>query len=193
MLNQDFINYINSINFNTAEGSCIKEEAEYLSFIVSKLAKKENVLEIGFNGGISAAAILSSDPGVKLVSVDLGEHPYVLDAKRNIDKLFPGRHTLIIGNSLEAVPRLVDFGITFDFMFIDGGHIDPVPRKDIENCRKLVKSDEGTLTMIDDWCDAHGCHGVNSAIEEGMAKGFLEKLDCVRVHDRGWGLFRLKK
>jgi hypothetical protein len=85
-----------------------------------------------------------------VVSFDIGTHTYIGAAKANIDRLFPGRHTLIIGDSREAVPRYHDEhpGDQFDLVFIDGGHEYAIARADLENFRAL--SHRGTTIIMDD-------------------------------------------
>lgn len=188
---KEFIDFYNIINYTITEGSVIGEEVQYLVKFLQMQLHLTDVLEIGFNGGLSAAAILSANPEIKLTSVDLGEHDYIHAAKKNIDTLFPGRHTLLVGSSLDVLPKLASEGKVFDFIFLDGGHVEPVPRKDIENCTSLIKGN--TFVIIDDWCDAHGPHGVNQAIEDNMANGVLVLKDKQLVADRGWGLFVMKR
>lgn len=189
MEQEKFQQFVDMINYNMTEGCIIGEEAGYLMNVLMAHLHLTNILEIGFNGGISAAAILSTNPDITLTSIDLGEHDYIHQAKANIDAIFPGRHTLLVGSSLDVVPQLVKDGAEFDFIFIDGGHLDPIPRMDIENCRGFVK--DAMLVMIDDWCDSHGCHGVNQAIEDNLTSGVLVLKDRQVVADRGWGLFKL--
>lgn len=163
---------------------------------VNNLGSASRCLEIGFNCGLSAATILSARDDVSLVSVDIGEHPTVLLAKPIIDKIFPDRHTLIIGSSLDVIPRLGHtYGMQFDFLFIDGGHTHPVPYMDIINCIKLASDD--ALICIDDWCEVFGAGGVNQAIAEFVGNGTLRCLEKNtakgHVYDHGWGFFKVNR
>jgi hypothetical protein len=185
------IDFLSSRSFTVWEGQLV---AGQIMSMLETLANNPSItrcLEIGFNGGLSAATILSARPNISLVSVDIGLHEYVLKAKNTIDSKFPGRHTLVIGDSLQAVPQLAKLiSGSFDFIFIDGGHEEPVPRKDIENCLALCT--DKTLICIDDWCEAYGGDGVNQAIEDFMKNGTLLCVEQCKSANRGWGFFQVK-
>jgi predicted O-methyltransferase YrrM len=106
--------------------------------------------EIGFNAGLSSWAMLESDPDVQVVSFDLGLHRTVPRAKQLIDEAFPGRHTLVVGDSTQAVPAYAaqNPGVRFDLVFIDGGHDYEIAAADLQNMRKL--SGPNTVVVMDD-------------------------------------------
>ena len=121
-----------------------------------------SIMEIGFNAGHSALLFLASTPvTTKVVSFDLGEYAYVFAAKRYIDSVFPGRHTLVTGDSTMTIPKYEEQvahrmkyletapPLLFDFIFIDGGHQGDIPGKDILNSMRLAR-DEKTIVAIDD-------------------------------------------
>lgn len=131
------------------EGSA---NAEQLAFLRAAAAGSEvrQIAEIGFNAGFSSHAFLDANPGALVTSFDLAEHQYVSAAKKHIDDEFPGRHTLIAGDSLETVPRFADSepDRRFDLIFIDGGHTYDIARADITNMRRLAH--EKTVLIFDD-------------------------------------------
>lgn len=106
---------------------------------------KKNIMEIGFNAGHSAELFLSNNPDTILTSFDLGIHDYLKIGKEYIDFTFPGRHTLVLGDSTITVPQ---YNNQFDVLFIDGGHEYNIAKADLENCRKLATSD--TIVIMDD-------------------------------------------
>ena len=106
------------------------------------------ILQIGFNAGHSTLAMLRSHPNCQIVSVDLGEHGYTQPCNEYISNLFPGRHTLIIGNSLEILPTLKDE--VFDIFFIDGGHQYETAFKDLENCYAIAQRGGAKCVIMDD-------------------------------------------
>lgn len=108
------------------------------------------VCEIGFNAGFSSWAFLQASPSVRVCSFDLAHYVYSRPAKAHIDELFPGRHTLIPGDSRSTVPRFVAEhpGLQFDLLFIDGDHTLEGARADLENLRPLAAP--GAMVVMDD-------------------------------------------
>ena len=111
--------------------------------------KPLKILEIGFNAGHSALAFLIM-PTAQVTSIDIGTHTYVLDAKAFIDNKYPLRHTLILGDSRQALPNYVQRheDAKFDIIFIDGGHDYETSKSDLNNCLKMCHSD--TMIIMDD-------------------------------------------
>ena len=149
--------------YHIVEGGSYQISAQVarLRELVVKRAPK-SIMEIGFNAGHSALLFLANTPPeTKVVSFDLGEYAYVFAAKRYIDAVFPGRHTLVTGDSTTTIPkyeeqiahRMKDPNtappLRFDFIFIDGGHQNDIPMKDILNAQRLARDDQ-TVVAIDD-------------------------------------------
>jgi len=135
------------------EGFLRLDQASYLHNLIVDNPSVRTVLEIGFNAGHSSYVFLDARPDVHVVSFDLGEHSYVSAAKNFIDKKFPGRHELVLGDSTITVPqyRLTTPEATFDLAFVDGGHDYAVASADLRNCRSLVS--HGGLVVMDDLLD----------------------------------------
>jgi len=167
------------------EGSVSREQRQFIIEFCRK-SQIRRVLEIGFNGGLSASAFLSAHPDIHMVSFDIGEWPYVKDAKQLIDEMFPGRHTLIVGDSTVTVPQFKSNEQSFDLAFIDGGHQTPVPEKDIANCLPLLR-DDGYLIM-DDYCEQYGKYGVIRAYDQAVQQGLIRTVEgpFLGQGDRGW-------
>lgn len=172
------------------------KETEFLKSITSKEDVK-NVMEIGFNAGHSAETFLLSNKHVNLVSFDVGIHAYVQLGKEFIDSNYPSRHKLIIGNSLVAVPKYASDNpdITFDIIFIDGGHDYTVSKGDIINCKKLAN--ENTIVIMDDtmnnkaWIN-YWNEGPNRAWSEAKEWNFVKELGTVDfgpIHGLSWGVY----
>jgi predicted O-methyltransferase YrrM len=86
----------------------------------------------------------------KVTSFDLGSHLYVTVAKEYIDMNFPNRHTLILGDSRETIPKYIaqNKDTKFDIIFVDGGHDYDVVKSDLENCMHLAH--KNTIVILDD-------------------------------------------
>lgn len=143
-------NYLIKYNINDYEGNCsnIPKQMEHLISFVNNFTVK-NILEIGFNAGHSSELFLSHSLA-NVVSFDLNQRPCVDIAKEYIDTKFPLRHTLIKGDSTKTIPEYFknNKNMTFDIIFIDGGHSYDVAYADICNC-KLV-SHTNTIIIMDD-------------------------------------------
>jgi O-methyltransferase len=173
--------YLQSKGYNRFEGYSqqVPEQVKDLINLVKSDSVK-NIMEIGFNAGHSAEIILQSNKNAKLVSFDLGYYGYNLVAKEYIDTTFPGRHTLILGNSVTEVPKftLENPNAKFDIIFVDGGHEYSVANSDLENCFKLAHKD--TIVILDDtmfvkeWVQAYN---------EGPNRTWTEHLDSNRVSE----------
>jgi predicted O-methyltransferase YrrM len=144
------IENLNKKEIENFEGNISSCAQQYLDLVKLTNDPNINVMEIGFNGGHSAELFLKNNDKLSLTSFDIGEHPYVLIGKAYIDKIYPNRHTLIIGDSKMCVPNFYKNykGIKFDFIFIDGGHDYETARRDLENCYHLAHKD--TIVAIDD-------------------------------------------
>ena len=164
---EKFNNYevaFNGLGLKEFEGASIPEQAEYFIDLLGKNPHIKTILEIGFNTGRSAAYFLSCRDDIKVISVDIGIHDYVKDCKNLIDTQFPGRHTLLLGDSKIVLPQLISLqpSITFDMIFIDGDHAEPGPLIDARNC--LALATKNTLLVMDDTCLLTGWNGVLQAM-----------------------------
>ena len=131
------------------EGSTSPEELHYLAGTVENTGAGL-IGEIGFNAGFSTQVFLTANPEATVVSFDLAERGYTKVAKEILDKRFPGRHTLIAGDSTKTVPEFSrqNPDVRFDLFFIDGGHDYEVAKADIENAKALCTTQ--TAVIIDD-------------------------------------------
>jgi len=165
------------------EGNCtqVPQQMDRLHELVDTY-KPARILEIGFNAGHSAELMLRAHPGTEVVSVDIGAHDYVRTAKHAIDRFYPRRHTLILGDSTQAIPKLADTlrpDRAFDLIFIDGGHDYPVATADLRNCRALAHP--GTVVIMDDTYRSDDVtfrfnRGPTRAWDEAEAAGSVERI-----------------
>jgi len=169
------------------EGGSILEQSDFFIKYLLDNPHIKLVLEIGFNTGFSANAILSARSDVKVISVDIGVHPYIPHCKAALDKHYPDRHALLIGDSKEVIPRL---SITPDLIFIDGDHAEPGPLIDARNC--LAISAPHTILIMDDTTLTMGWAGVLQAMCELIRTREIDTtyVDSHTVKNRGWTLFK---
>jgi predicted O-methyltransferase YrrM len=145
----------------------------------------KTILETGFHVGLSAAVMMEARPDIRVVSSDIFWFDYTRKAKLFLDIAYPGRNTLVAGNSVNTLPTLfTQVPFTPDFVFIDGGHERPVPYIDLYYILNHIKP--GTPIMIDDYCVEHGQHGVIEAVNWFIHKGILSEVQIYKAEDRGW-------
>jgi len=172
------------------EGGSQIEQCRYFMDLLISRPQIKIVLEIGFNSGVSAAYFLSSRDDVIVISVDIGEHKYVHDCKRLINEQFPGRHTLLIGDSKKIIPELIKLGQIFpDLIFIDGDHIAPTPLIDARNCLALAHKE--TILVMDDTNLLNGWAGVLEAMCELIKNKEIDtsRVKCEQFGRSAWTLF----
>lgn len=143
--------FLQSQNQTNVEGNCsqVPGQITRLHQLLVENPKVVKVLEIGFNAGHSTELFLGTRSDIQVTSFDLGGRAYVQIGKSYIDSTFPGRHTLIIGDSSDTVPNFIrEQGSAFDLIFIDGSHQYQAVKKDIIHCKYLAHTD--TLVILDD-------------------------------------------
>jgi predicted O-methyltransferase YrrM len=176
----EMISFLQSRGQSADEGSSSPQQQDYLRQLVGR-SHARLVGEIGFNAGFSSLAFLSADPGVRVVSFDIGQHEIVRHAKEFLDEIYPGRHELITGDSTATVPRYAadNPAVSFDLVFIDGGHRYETVAADIANMRST--SHLGTSVVIDDltpwlwWGE-----GPTRAWTEAIGKGRITQVEIFK-------------
>ena len=171
------------------EGGLGPDEINYLIDFLRKETSIKTVLEIGFNSGISTMSFLSARPDITVISVDIGYHEYVLQAKEWIDKEFPNRHMLIIGDSTTVLPQILTQFPMYkpDMIFVDGNHDGDYPKKDIYNSIALSHPD--TFIIIDDvvpWMK-----DILSAIDEFTQSSMIQVIDHKESDIWGWSVCKV--
>ena len=173
----------------------IQGQVEFLKNIVQDDNVK-NVMEIGFNAGHSSELFLQTNPNINVTSFDIGQYNCVNVGKKFIDEKFPGRHTLIKGDSLKTVPEFTSKNdIKFDVIFIDGGHTYEVSKGDIINCKPLAHKE--TMVILDDTIQKpnlirHWNNGPNQAWLEAKTWNIVKEIgtrDFELGRGHSWGKY----
>lgn len=171
--------YLADHGFTRLEGHTNQEPREVA--VLEQLASRDGVqriLEIGFNAGHSASLFLSANPRCHVLSFDLGWHQYVEAGKAFIDRSYPGRHTLVLGDSTETVLKH-DADVFYDLIFIDGGHQYDVARQDLANCRRFAHPK--TVVAMDDTIHSEAMQTSWAIWTVGPTKAWREALTAGTV------------
>lgn len=180
--------FLNDRGFSSFEGNCQTCPPQVHDLLhITRGAKQ--IMEIGFNAGHSSEIFLKYT-SAHVTSFDLGDHPYVAHAKEYIDVYYPGRHSLILGDSTVTVPQ---YNGTFDVIFIDGGHDYAVALADLQNCRRLAHP--GTIVIMDDtmytpaWVHPYTVGPTQVWVESDMME--MGRRDYTNGKGMSWGKYKL--
>ncbi|MBY6411875.1 class I SAM-dependent methyltransferase [Rhodococcus sp. BP-252] len=126
-----------------------ESELNYLASLAARPGT-QLVCEVGFNAGFSSWAFLSASSSTVVYSFDLAGYAYSAAAKEHIDELFPGRHTLIQGDSHSTIKEFAAKypDMRFDVIFVDGDHSLDGARADLADLRSLATPE--TVVVMDD-------------------------------------------
>jgi predicted O-methyltransferase YrrM len=132
----------------------------------------EHILEIGFNAGHSCLLFLLANPDSTIVLFDLCEHRYTKPCFNYLNQEFPGRLTLIPGDSTKSIPLYANHypHKTFDMVHIDGGHTMEIANSDFFNILPLASR------MII-WDDTDFPH-LNKLFEQYLQTGCIEEVQA---------------
>jgi len=141
-------------------------------YCLSKISS--NLVEVGFNGGHSAALFFHANPDINLLSFDLCDHRYTelcldyLKTKYRIE--------FIKGDSIQTIPQHQNHS-KYDMIHIDGGHGKNICSSDILNCKMFA--DEQSFLVIDDTY----LQGIREAINNLMHSKLIYE-----IHYENFGL-----
>jgi len=166
-------------------GSVNGGQQRFIQDFLKSHPEVKHILETGFHVGLSAAIMMEARPDISVTSFDIFWFDYTRKAKLLLDIAYPGRNTLVAGNSINTLPTFFTQNTCSpDFVFIDGGHEHPIPYIDLYYILNHVKP--GTYIMIDDYCMEHGQQGVIGAVNRFIELGVIAESQVYKSEDRGW-------
>lgn len=121
-------------------------------------------LEVGFDAGCSAIALLRACPEARLFSVDIGECQHGQSLMREAEKEVQLRHSFLQADSRVHLPAIK--GLLYDMIYIDGDHLYDAVKQDLFNADELLAP--GGYMIVDDANPNHQHFGVGRAVEEFM-------------------------
>ena len=108
------------------------------------------VIEAGFNAGHSSFNFLTTRRDVVVQSFDIGRHGYVSPMSTFLRLKFPGRLSVVLGDSRLTLPRhFTDTSVNCDLSLVDGGHDFHVALSDIRNLAR-ASSRSHNVMVVDD-------------------------------------------
>lgn len=115
---------------------------------------KKKIIEIGINACHSLIIMLLKNPDAEYLLFDLNNHKYTMPIINYVKYSFPNtKINVIFGDSTETVTKYIidnpnEVG-TYDFIHIDGCHLEPVFSIDYHNCNKLIN--KNGVIIFDDY------------------------------------------
>ena len=130
--------------------------------------------------GHSATTFLSSSPDATVLTFDIASHRYASVARSTVAQLFPGRITVIDGDSTQTLPKYsaAHPNETCDLIVVDGGHTYPVAMADLENFRPLANKARNLVLMDDVACSSDFCKDPQKAWDSAKTNGWVRELGC---------------
>ncbi len=111
------------------------------------------MLEVGVDRGVSLLTLATFLARTKeqflVIGVDVKVQEQVGIMLANLDRTETQQAFLLEGNSLDILPKLVQEGVTFDILLLDGDHNYYTVSKELEHLDKLVRP--GGTVIIDDY------------------------------------------
>ena len=101
----------------------------------------QDIVEVGFNAGFSALLTLTANPNLKLTSVDICEHQYTMPCYEYLMNAFPGRISLVKGDSRQVLASVLKNDKDLTGYIIDGGHGIDVAEEDLRNIIQFANKD----------------------------------------------------
>jgi len=190
---RDLDKYLRFNKVGTLEGhmGVDRGKGELLRMVV-KSKQPVCVAQTGLCSGHSASCILDACKQATLISFEIKQNDLSKCACSYISEQFPGRHSVVYGNSQETLPKFIADRLPleryFDLTFIDGGHSYKCAKSDLVHFRKcsrprgVVVMDDVSETDVRAWTV-----GPTKAWKEAVKAGIVEQTGQAR--SMVWGHF----
>lgn len=99
----------------------IKERSWKRQYLREAVEDRTFGLEIGFNAGHSSTIMLTANPKMKLISLDICRYAYTLPCAEHLYKKFKDRFGFTRGSSQDIL-KGKKLNVDIDFIHVDGGH-----------------------------------------------------------------------
>ncbi len=144
-------------------------------FDIASNIKFTNVCEIGFNAGHSALNWLVANEHSHVYSWDIGRWHYTKKMMEYLQKEFPGRLTVFLGDSTKVVPKVAqENSFKCDVISVDGGHTFNIARADILNMRAFAH--KKTILLVDDTFRSRFGLGIAKAVDLLVSQNVIARL-----------------
>jgi predicted O-methyltransferase YrrM len=111
------------------------------------------ILEVGIDRGVTLVPLVAflarTRPAFNAVGVDILVQQQVQLVLQNLDLVQSQQAFCIEGNSLEVLPKMVEQGMKFDVILIDGDHNYHTVAEELKHLEALIQT--GGLVIIDDY------------------------------------------
>src|SRR5210317_1291262 len=125
----------------------IKERSWKRQYLREAVEDCKYGLEIGFNAGHSSTIMLTANPKMKLLSLDICRYEYTIPCAKHLHERFKDRFSFFKGSSKEILKNKKTI-VELDFIHVDGGHSLTDFYFDIDRSEKNLKP--GGKLLIDD-------------------------------------------
>lgn len=163
--------FLRPLNSKNNEGYMTLSQKKQFIEKLQSYGRVRSVLEVGLNGGHSAAMFFDHLPRLeRFFSFDICFFSYTLAAANYFQQKYRDRFTFFVGDSFTTIPEAAKLfpDKKFDLIYIDGNHRYEMAMADIQNCSKFAQ--KGTKLWIDDY----NTFSVQMAIEELHRKRIIQ-------------------
>ncbi|CEM00687.1 unnamed protein product [Vitrella brassicaformis CCMP3155] len=161
--------------FSYSEGHIAEsEKVLQMYFEYSRNPLVKTIYETGFNGGHSSAIFLTANPTARVISFDIGQHPYTQGNAGVLRGLYGERFQVVWGDSRNSIPYMQRMmpQLRCDLFSVDGSHSFEGALGDLLNFHRMASCRNWILM------DDAGWRSVNRAWQTAKDLGIVTQLEC---------------